>query len=239
MLTRRNLGLLCLLFLVMCVVLSRQRAASGGAVFNSGRPPLDLARIKAEDPFFYSVALQKEFSSGGPPRITKWAPGRVITYSVRGRDGELTSLAQFRGYVHEILRKLEGLTGLTYQEVQNPYEADVKITFVERVSTGGSGGIVSENSAQIAGLALAQLGPDGYLEAGTVQVVNTGSPEITQAVALEELTQLGAGLFFDVSDPVHSKSIFYKHKTHANLVSTGWTSEDQRIMRKLYSGEFD
>lgn len=233
LLDRRLVGILMLVFLGMCLLQMRRRA---GPVTPSRRP-IDLERLKAEDPFFYEVALKKEFDSGVGERITKWAPGRTISYVVQGEGGQFVSLDQFRGYVHEILGRLASLTGLTYVDVTGRGRGDVTISFVDRVSKSNSGGIVSESANQIAGLALASLGSDGYLESGTVQVVNSLSPEGTYTVLLEEATQLLASLFFDVSDPAYRNSIFFKHKQ--NISSCGWTPEDVRIIRRLYSGEFD
>lgn len=231
LLDRRLVGILMLVFLGMCLLQMRRRV---GPVAPA-RPQIDLERLRAEDPFFYEVALKKEFDSGVGERITKWAPGRTISYVVQGEGGQFVSLDQFRGYVHEILGRLASLTGLTYVDVTGRGRGDVTISFVDRVSKSGSGGIVSEDSAGIMGLALGQLGSDGYLESGTVQVVNSLSPEAVHGVLLEELSQK-IGMWFDVSDPAHSKSIFYKHKQSLN---NGWTPEDVRVIRRLYSGEFD
>lgn len=232
LLDRRLVGILMLVFLGMCLLQLRRNMAP----VTPGRRPVDLQRLREEDPFFYEVALKKEFDSGVGERITKWAPGRTISYVVQGEGGQFVSLDQFRGYVHEILGRLASLTGLTFLDVTGRGRGDVRISFVDRVSKSNSGGIVSENAGQIAGLALSQLGSDGYLESGTVQVVNSLSPEGTYTVLLEECTQ-SVGIYNDSEDPTHRNSIFFKFK--ANISNAGYTPDDVRVIRRLYSGEFD
>lgn len=209
--------------------------------FGSASPDkkkLDTEQIKISDPFFYDVALRKEFGSDGRPRITKWLPGQIIYYSVQGDGGQYTNLRQFREYVHEILGKLSSMTGLEYVEVQGSINANVNISFVKRISTSGTAGIVTEDSDHIMGLALAKLGSNGYLESGTVQVINSLSHEKTYGVTHEELSQCFTGIFNDTENPVHNNSIYYKFKTNENLI-VGYTSEDIRVIKRLYSGEFD
>ena len=230
MIPRINFIIICLMFFITYIVFSQPQHQI---------KQLDLSHIKTEDPFFYDVALRKEFQSGGPPRITKWKPNRIINYYVKGNNGSYTTMAHLHNLLRNILIKLESLTNLKYQHVTNQSIAHVIISFDKNISTRDDGGIVHENVNDIRGLTLAQIGSDEYLKSGTIQVINSLSSEETYAVLLEECTQQFTGIYNDTEDIAHKKSIFYKFKNLKDLHNTGYTYDDTRVIKRLYSGEFD
>lgn len=231
MITRINFIIICLtVFIIYIIFLQPQQYQ---------RKQLDLSHIQTNDPFFYDVALRKEFQSGGPPRITKWAPNRIINYSIKGKDGSYITMAHFHTLLRNILVKLESLTNLKYQHVNDQSTAHVIVSFVENITTHGDGGIVYEKANDIIGLALGKIGSDEYLKSGTIQVKNSLPSEETYAVLLEECTQQFTGIYNDTEDIAHQKSIFYKFKNLKDLHNTGYTYDDTRVIKRLYSGEFD
>lgn len=186
----------------------------------------DLQSIKQTDPFFTQVALNHEFASlGSKGMIVKWKQP-LVTYSVDGmyneKDIQDTS---------EIFDELSQLTGIQYKRVQGPSDIDIK--FSSGLKSVDS--IVTENPQHIRGLALCSVSPfSNGLSHCNIDIVKKRPEEDVKPILLEEITQSN-GLFGD--SPTATDSVFYKYKQDLSK-HIEYTSEDRRVIRKLYSGEF-
>lgn len=187
-----------------------------------------LKTTHSDDPFFYDIAMKKEFQSKNPfgqnDRITKWKKS-VITYTINGNFTKKNEQD-----INDIFKRLSRLTNLKFLRKESE-KCDIFITLNDEIKINN---IVTENAKNINGLALCSLGTfSNNLEKCDIQIrKNTNIDDTTiRNILLEEITQ-SMGLFND--SETEQDSIFYKYKSDISKYDK-YTEEDERIIRKLYN----